>query len=695
MTGGDESADDATRFSGAPPRSEGPSAGGATPSGDIAHGTIPPGTLLGHTYRIERRLARGGMGEIYRARHAELGTEHAIKIILPELADNPKVVDLFRREASVLRNVRDDAVVAYDGVFRDENGRLYLVMEFVEGPSLSDLVKERPLRPDEVRKLRDRLARGLAAAHQKGVVHRDISPDNVILPGGRLENAKIIDFGIAKLADPGAATIVGDDFAGKYSFVSPEQLGMFGGVIDARSDIYSLGLVLAAAAAGEPLDMGMSPISVIEARRSVPDLSRVPPELRDELSRMLQPDPADRPQSMRDLIGMEAGARQGESDGARAAGSGSDGPRHRHGGSPENAPESGRSGRGLLVAGLVALGVVAVAAGGALYFLGPDRGPTTAGAPPAEEAPPSAVAGADESPQISPVDSPGRTAGPGETGATPAAPPEPVPATSVASTPVPAPEPEPEPIVPLDTTAAVATPPAPEPEPDPEVIRAAVEDALRPFACADLSAVPLPGGRVRVAGHLASEADRLRLDVALSAVPGGPERVIDAVAVRAWPACLEAVSLLQAYTGGNLDGPSAPRIRPDRADGLYREGDRLIIEVAGSPVFNQYLYVDYIDSEGEVVHLFPSPKRPDNRVEAGGQVILGAAEEVYRVGPPFGPSLIFAIASPRPLFEAPRDQVETAEAYLSALRRSFERLAAEGMEPDPVAGHIFTTSIPK
>src|SRR5690606_3948660 len=205
---------------------------------------------------------------------------------------------------------------------------------------------------------------------------------------------------------------------------------------------------------------------------------------------------------------------------------------------------------------------------------------------------------------------------------------------------------------------AVATPPAPEPEPDPEVIRAAVEDALRPFACADLSAVPLPGGRVRVAGHLASEADRLRVDVALSAVPGGPERVIDAVAVRAWPACLEAVSLLQAYTGGNLDGPSAPRIRPDRADGLYREGDRLIIEVAGSPVFNQYLYVDYIDSEGEGVHLFPSPKRPDNRVEAGGQVILGAAEEVYRVGPPFGPSLIFAIASPRPLFEAPRDQVE-------------------------------------
>src|SRR5262249_42737966 len=89
-----------------------------------------------------------------------------------------------------------------------------------------------------------------------------------------------------------------DDFAGKYSYVSPEQLGMFGGVVDARSDIYSMGLVLAAAAIGEPLDMGMTPISVVEARRSVPNLSRVPAELRDELAALLQPNPRDRVQTM-------------------------------------------------------------------------------------------------------------------------------------------------------------------------------------------------------------------------------------------------------------------------------------------------------------------------------------------------------------------------------------------------------------
>src|SRR5215471_11790387 len=138
---------DETRFTASPaPRSAGHAE---------AASTIAPGSLLGHTYRIEALLARGGMGEVYRARHSELNTEHAIKIILPELANNQRIVDLFRREASVLRTVRNDAVVAYDGVSRDENGRLYLVMEFVDGPSLSKLMREGPFDAEQVRQLRD------------------------------------------------------------------------------------------------------------------------------------------------------------------------------------------------------------------------------------------------------------------------------------------------------------------------------------------------------------------------------------------------------------------------------------------------------------------------------------------------------------------------------------------------------------
>ena len=349
----------------------GPSAKTTRPQTAVGGGqtsTIAPGQLLGHTYRIEALLARGGMGEVYRARHAEMNTLHAIKIILPELAGDTRIVDLFRREASVLRTIRHDAIVAYDGVFRDENARLYLVMEFVDGPSLSKLFKEGALPPAQVRQLRDRLTDGLAAAHDKGVIHRDLSPDNVILPGGELTKAKIIDFGISKMVDPAAKTIIGDDFAGKYSYVSPEQVGLYGGKIDPRSDIYSLGLVLASAASGAPLDMGSSPISVIEARRAVPKLERVPAVLRPELTAMLQPDPADRPQSMRDLMGEAAQpARRAESTQKRGRAAG----------------DSKSAGSGFRMAIVVGTLVLLLAAGGGVgYWL-----LTPAPAPPLPEPP--------------------------------------------------------------------------------------------------------------------------------------------------------------------------------------------------------------------------------------------------------------------------------------------------------------------
>ena len=283
---------------------------GSTGAGDSSlSGAFAPGTLISFTYRVEALLARGGMGEVYRTTHTEIGTQHAIKIVRPDLANNEKIMELFRREASVLRTVREDAIVGYDGVLRDEEGRVYLVMEFVDGPSLTEYLTGGTLTPQEVRDLRDRLARGLAAAHDKGVIHRDMSPDNIILGEGKLSQAKIIDFGIAKLADSSATTIIGDDFAGRYAYASPEQIGLYGGQVDARSDIYSLGLVLATAGTGKALNMGEiseSLVSVIEARKRIPDFSSVPESLRNELGAMLQPDPADRPQSMREVIGLDS-----------------------------------------------------------------------------------------------------------------------------------------------------------------------------------------------------------------------------------------------------------------------------------------------------------------------------------------------------------------------------------------------------
>ena len=265
---------------------------------------IAPGTLLGNTYLIEALLARGGMGEVYRARHAELGTEHAIKIVLPGLADDPKIVQAFREEARKLGRVNNDAVVDYEGFFRDEHGRRYLVTEFVPGESLEQVLRRRRLEPSEVLRLRDRIALGLAAAHEMGIVHRDVSPENIILPEGDVNRAKIIDFGIAKSADPSSPTVVGSDFAGKYSYVSPEQLGLFGGRVDLRADIYSLGLTLAAAAIGfgRKLDMGSSAPTMIAARQRVPDLSEVSEPLRPVIAPMLEPRPENRPPSMHALL---------------------------------------------------------------------------------------------------------------------------------------------------------------------------------------------------------------------------------------------------------------------------------------------------------------------------------------------------------------------------------------------------------
>ena len=269
--------------------------------------TLGPGTkILNDTYVIERCLGKGGMGEVYEAEHIELGSKRAIKIILPEYAKNTQYVGLFIEEARKLSRVNNDAIVRYFEFSRDETGARYLVMEFVDGESLSAVLDRRRLTPAEVIELIVRLAQGLAAAYDQGIkAHRDISPANILLPQGRVDLAKVIDFGIAKSAD-GGMTLIGSDFAGKYSYVSPEQVGLFGGPeqVDEKSDIYSLGLLAAAAAIGfgKRLDMGSEPASVTLARQKVPDLTGIPAELRLLLSRMLQPRPQDRPASMRALI---------------------------------------------------------------------------------------------------------------------------------------------------------------------------------------------------------------------------------------------------------------------------------------------------------------------------------------------------------------------------------------------------------
>ncbi|NEU11886.1 serine/threonine protein kinase [Methylobacterium sp. BTF04] len=264
-----------------------------------------PGTRLNDLYEIDALIAVGGMGEIYRGHVIETGDVVAIKTIRPDFAENANALTLFRKEAAALHNVNHGAVVRYFVFSVDRGLNLpYLAMEYVTGESLADAMKHGPLSFESVDLLRRRLAAGFQAAHEAGIVHRDVSPDNVILPAGDLGRAKIIDFGIAR-TPLGGQTVIGDGFAGKYSYVSPEQFGLQGGNVTAQSDIYSLGLVLAEASRGRPVDMGANPADFVARRTTIPDLTGVDARLVPLLEAMLRPDPRMRPESMADVAAWE------------------------------------------------------------------------------------------------------------------------------------------------------------------------------------------------------------------------------------------------------------------------------------------------------------------------------------------------------------------------------------------------------
>src|SRR5262245_55448984 len=259
---------------------------------------LSPGTRLNGIYEIDHLIAAGGMGEVYKGHTIQTGDAVAIKVLHPEYARNDAALGLFRREASALHNLQHEAIVRYY-VFTVEptHGSPYLAMAIVEAQSLAELVRREPLTYEVARSLLKRVASGLHAAHERGIVHRDVSTDNIMIPGGDVARAKIIDFGIARSTQLSDRTIIGGGFAGKYNYVSPEQLGLFGGDVQAKSDIYSLALVLVEALTGQPIDMGGSQAAVLDKRRKVPDLGAIDLRIRPLLEKMLQPDPAARPES--------------------------------------------------------------------------------------------------------------------------------------------------------------------------------------------------------------------------------------------------------------------------------------------------------------------------------------------------------------------------------------------------------------
>jgi serine/threonine-protein kinase len=264
---------------------------------------VSPGSILNNIYEVKRFLARGGMGEVYEGFNINSDERVAIKVMLPSLAADPNVQAMFRKEARTLTRLNHPAVVQYRVLAQEPSlGVYYIVTEFIDGAPLSDLLPTLQPTKMQLKALTRRLAEGLGAAHALGAVHRDMAPDNVLLPEGRIDLAKIIDFGISKDLDPSKGTIIGDGFAGKLSYVAPEQFGAYDRQVGPWTDVYSLGLVVLAAALGRDVDMGGTLVEAIDKRRAGPDLNPIPPELRPVFTRMLAANPAERLRSMEDVV---------------------------------------------------------------------------------------------------------------------------------------------------------------------------------------------------------------------------------------------------------------------------------------------------------------------------------------------------------------------------------------------------------
>lgn len=296
----DKTPDDRTRIA-APPGDAAQPPDAAPPAPPVAE-IVAPGVLINDNYRILNLVSAGGMGEVYRAENIFTGDPVAVKIILPNLARDESIIDLFRREARILVQMRDDAIVRYHNFVRDKGlDRYCLIMEFVEGRHLWDRIQNAaPLDADQALVLMRRLARGLAQAHARGVTHRDLSPDNVILRDDRIDEAVLIDFGIARSTELGDG--LNGRFAGKFKYIAPEQLGHAGGEIGPPADVYGLALMIAAAMRGTPLEMGSSVVEASEARRQIPDLTGISHRVYPLLQHMLEPTPSERPRDMDMLL---------------------------------------------------------------------------------------------------------------------------------------------------------------------------------------------------------------------------------------------------------------------------------------------------------------------------------------------------------------------------------------------------------
>ncbi len=283
-----------------------PAAGGGSPAPDGgAPAAAPARPVFNDRYELHARIARGGMADVFLARDLLLDRPVAVKVLFPQFASDAAFVERFRREAQAAANLNHPNIVAvYD--WGTDKGAYFIVMEYVEGRSLADILKsEGILHPDRAADVATDVAAALSFAHRNGVVHRDVKPGNVLISStGQI---KVADFGIARAVGGGRT----DDLTktgsvlGTATYFSPEQAQ--GQTVDPRSDLYSLGVVLYESVSGRPPFAGDNPVAIAYQHvQEQPTALRlinpaVPPTLEAIVLKLLNKRPFDRYPSAEDL----------------------------------------------------------------------------------------------------------------------------------------------------------------------------------------------------------------------------------------------------------------------------------------------------------------------------------------------------------------------------------------------------------
>jgi serine/threonine protein kinase len=275
---------------------------------------LAAGQHIADRYLLDRRIAVGGMGEVWEASDTRLGRSVAVKVLRPELSDDPEFLHRFRIEARTVASIDHGGIAHVHDYGEDENpnGRrtAYLVMELVRGEPLSTIISRGPIDPDETLRIVEEAARALQAAHERGFVHRDVKPGNILVRNDGL--IKLTDFGIAKAADAVPVTRSGM-VMGTAHYIAPEQAS--GGEAGPAGDVYSLGIVGYECLVGHRPFRAESAVAVamMQVRDEPPPLpATIPAPARELIEAVLVKDPKLRYATGGEFADAVAAVRRGE-----------------------------------------------------------------------------------------------------------------------------------------------------------------------------------------------------------------------------------------------------------------------------------------------------------------------------------------------------------------------------------------------